>query len=194
MTSSGTQTTDRRSGPDRNEPGSPKAASSAKRPDLAVGGALVAAGWILVLYVNRWHFDAPVVFLCLGWLSVLAIGKFLWTAGVTVATEGEGPRDEGFDLAETRREELLREKRTLLKAIKEIEFDHQMGKTSAADAEEIGRFYRARAIEILRELERMDGGLDPEEREELTVREKIERELALRLQVAPPEKKAEASK
>jgi rRNA maturation endonuclease Nob1 len=67
--------------------------------------------------------------------------------------------------------ELEREKRILLKAIKELEFDHAMGKLSAADHAEIAGRYRARAIAVLRQL---DAG-------SLSYRDLVERELAARL-------------
>ncbi len=75
------------------------------------------------------------------------------------------------------RDELEREKRTLLKAIKEAEFDHGMGKLSKRDADEMIATYRARAIEVIKELERLEAG------EAGTVRERIEREVKARLEL-----------
>ncbi len=59
-----------------------------------------------------------------------------------------------------RRKELEREKAALLKAIKELEFDHEMRKVSDHDFAEIGGNYRARAIRVIRQLDR--GGNDYE--------------------------------
>lgn len=53
--------------------------------------------------------------------------------------------------------ELREEKRRLLRAIKELEFDHGMGKLSTADFEAVIGTYRVRAIEVMRAL---DGGGD----------------------------------
>lgn len=53
--------------------------------------------------------------------------------------------------------ELREEKRRLLRAIKELEFDHGMGKLSSADFEAVIGTYRVRAIEVMRAL---DGGGD----------------------------------
>ncbi|WAS92223.1 zinc ribbon domain-containing protein [Nannocystis punicea] len=53
--------------------------------------------------------------------------------------------------------ELREEKRRLLRAIKELEFDHGMGKLSTADFEAVIGTYRVRAIEVMRTL---DGGGD----------------------------------
>ncbi|MEO6955047.1 MAG: hypothetical protein ABI321_24820, partial [Polyangia bacterium] len=52
-----------------------------------------------------------------------------------------------------RRKELEREKGLLLKALKELEFDHEMHKVSDADFAEIGGVYRARAIRVMRQLD-----------------------------------------
>ena len=41
----------------------------------------------------------------------------------------------------------------MLKALKELEFDHQMRKVSDADFAEIGGVYRARAIRVMRQLD-----------------------------------------
>jgi len=148
--------------------------------DLVVGATLVLSGWILIAYVNRWHLGAPVFFLCVGWLAILLVGKWLWSAGIAAAEMAQ--QDEGFVVTSTRREELVREKKTLLKAIKEVEFDHQLGKMSDTDAEEITRFYRVRAIEIIKRLERIDRGEEQADGD-LTVQEKIERELRARMTV-----------
>src|SRR4051812_44242439 len=43
-----------------------------------------------------------------------------------------------------RRKNLEREKQLLLKALKELDFDHKMGKVSDADFKEIGGQFRAR--------------------------------------------------
>jgi hypothetical protein len=73
------------------------------------------------------------------------------------------------------RGELEREKRTLLKSIKEAEFDLAMGKLSKLDAEQLITMYRARAIEVIKALEEIDAGTAE------TPRQKIEREVAARL-------------
>jgi hypothetical protein len=49
--------------------------------------------------------------------------------------------------------ELREEKSRVLRAIKELEFDHSMGKLSDEDFKQIGDRYRLRAIEVLRLLE-----------------------------------------
>lgn len=62
--------------------------------------------------------------------------------------------------------ELREDKRRLLRAIKELEFDHAMGKLSDEDFREIGDRYRLRAIEVLRLLDE-GGDLHPQLAEHL---------------------------
>jgi hypothetical protein len=76
---------------------------------------------------------------------------------------------------------LEREKALVLRAIKELEFDHAMGKTGAADFEEMrGRLMR-RAVGLMRELEGAD------------FRSAIERDLAARVPDAPARASAHAA-
>lgn len=52
--------------------------------------------------------------------------------------------------------ELRDEKRRVLRAIKELEFDHAMGKLSDEDFKAVGDRYRLRAIEVMRALDDQD--------------------------------------
>jgi hypothetical protein len=147
---------------------------------------LLAGGWLGILSINRWHFGPPVLFLWAGWLGVLLTARYLWVAGMSAAYDDEsGVDDEEFWRPVGAQDELLREKRSLLKAIKEIEFDREMGKLSEKDATELTRFYRMRAIEIIKALESKNEG-------ELSIEEKIEREVKARLSVASASAKAKA--
>lgn len=145
-------------------------------------GMGVALGWLVILHVNRWELDAPVVFLWAGWLAILLTGRYLWRAGMTAAldTTDAGFGDQDFWRPVGRRDELLRQKRSLLKAIKEIEFDHQMGKMSDQDAADLSSLYRRRAIEIIKVLGDGDGSAG----KDLSVADEIEREVKARLELA----------
>jgi hypothetical protein len=148
---------------------------------------LLAGGWLGIVHVNRWHFGPPVLFLWAGWLGVLLTARFLWVAGMSAAYDDDsGIGEEEFWRPVGAQDELLREKRSLLKAIKEIEFDREMGKLSEKDAAELTRFYRARAIELIKTLEGKDQG------GELSIEEKIEREVKARLSVAAASAKAKS--
>ena len=77
-------------------------------------------------------------------------------------------------LSERARAAVEREKRLVLRSIKELEFDRAMGKVSAKDFEEMGGRLRARAIALMKQL---DEGVS-------SYRHEIERELEVRLQAA----------
>jgi len=151
-------------------------------------GALVL-GWLFILYANNFHITAPVVIICLGYLAVIAMVINLWRVGASaVAPADEGEHAWARPLGA--RGELEKEKRTLLKAIKEAEFDLAMGKLSQADADEMIQTYKARAIEVIKELERVEAG------DAAGTREQIRREVQARLALdqAPGKKKKEAAK
>jgi hypothetical protein len=153
------------------------------RTELLAAAALVAAGWLLILAINRWHLGAPQFFLCLGWLSIVASGRLLWNAAMRAGNELDGAPDDLEPVSLTRAGELELEKKALLKAIKEVEFDRELGKMSDEDADEIVRVYRARAIEILKLL---DSGIAPsaEPAAGEPVDQVIEREVRARLALA----------
>jgi hypothetical protein len=75
-----------------------------------------------------------------------------------------------------RNRELDREKQLVLKAIKEVELDYQMRKIAERDYREMVERYRARALRLIGEIEAGDD-----------YRSLIERELAIRLKLAPAE-------
>jgi hypothetical protein len=87
-----------------------------------------------------------------------ALAAAVLVALVAVAVVGpllrgadERPRDEG------RREELEAAKEAKYREIRDAELDHRMGKVSKADWRLVDRELRAEAIEILQELDRIDG-------------------------------------
>ena len=82
---------------------------------------LVPPGWAFVLYNVRWHLTASAVLLLICWAAVVATG--FWAINMAMAAAAEG--DEGWFAVRGKREELEREKRGLLKAIKDIEFDRE---------------------------------------------------------------------
>jgi hypothetical protein len=146
---------------------------------------VLLVGWLFILWQNRFHVDAPVVVICLGYLAVVLTVTNLWRVGAAaVAPEHAGELAWSRPLGE--RAELEKEKRTLLKAIKEAEFDQALGKLSKADAEDLIRMYRTRAIELIKELDRLDAGLAG------TPRERIEREVAARVAIEVEKEKMRA--
>jgi hypothetical protein len=127
------------------------------RRDVAltlVAAILVAAFVVLVLWLYRFRPTLGAPFLILGWMSLLATAYFLARA---VRVSFARAPDDLAAVDERQRDELEREKKLLLKAIKEAEFDRELHKLDAAEADGIIGRYRARAIEILRALEPAQG-------------------------------------
>jgi hypothetical protein len=160
------------------------AAEAARPPDpmrwawrVGVVSVLVI-GWMFILWQNRFHVTLPVVIVCLAYLAVVATVFNLWrTSAVAVAINEDDERDSTWGSTLGERGELEREKKSLLRAIKEAEFDREMGKLSKIDSDEMIAVYRARAIEVIKELDRLDAGSVG------TVREQIQREVKARLEI-----------
>ncbi len=83
------------------------------------------------------------------------------------ALEFDLERDAVFAMAGHK--QLREERRRLLRAINELEFDHQMGKLSDADYKAVRHAYELRAVEVMRALEG-EPELHPELRRELEAR------------------------
>jgi hypothetical protein len=156
--------------------------------------AIVVLGWVFISWQNKFHVTAPVAFVCLGYLAVVMTVYNLWRTGAAAVAPELG-NDEAWARPLGARGELEKEKRSLLKAIKEAEFDHQMGKLSKADADAMIDTYRARAIAVIKELERFEDNshpMDPNGRildKKETVRDQIAREVKARIEVAGASKK-----
>ena len=145
---------------------------------------ILLGGWTFVVLSNHRHITAPVVFVCLAYFAILMTVVNLWRTGVAAAdsrTVDDWQRPLGA------RGQLLKEKKTLLKAIKEAEFDLAMGKLSKADSDALIRDYRARAIEVIKELDR--GGAA-----QLSAREQIEAEVKARLALDAQNKPSKRAK
>jgi hypothetical protein len=149
---------------------------------LIVQGALVI-GWFFILWQNKFHITVPVVMLCLGYLAVVLTVANLWRVGAS-AVAPEDATAEAWARPIGERDELEKEKKTLLKAIKEAEFDLAMGKLSKIDADQLITMYRTRAIAVIKETERLDGIAAAADK-----RGQIQREVAARLSLEGGSKK-----
>ena len=139
--------------------------------------AILVLGWLFIVWQNHFRLTAPTVFVCLGYLAVIATIYNLWRTGAAAVDSSEDEGDSTWAKPAGALGELEREKRTLLKAIKEAEFDRDMGKLSQRDADDMIRGYRARAIEVIKEIDLLGhGGIG-------TVREQILREIRARVQL-----------
>ncbi len=150
-----------------------------RRRSLVVAGALGAAGLLFVaavLWYYNWRPTVGTVILSLGWVALLGAGVLLARAATAFDQRAEHLPAEA--ISDERRLELEREKRSLLKAIKEIEFDQGMGKIDDAGAAAAVARYRARAVEILRLLDEESGARGDQDARTAA---QIEKELARRL-------------
>ena len=125
-----------------------------RRIYLLAGGANVAA--IVALAILKLGFgarlDAPTIALAaVAAALVYALGQLyamVWALSRPDAVAQVGQAAGSFTQAELRDE-----KRRLLRAIKELEFDFGMGKLSKGDFDTVIATYRLRAIEVMRALE-----------------------------------------
>jgi len=147
----------------------------------AIGLAIVV-GWLFIAGANHFHVTAPVVFVCLGYVAGLAAIMNFYKIGA-MAVAPEQATEDAWERPIGPRDELEKEKKTLLKAIKEAEFDHEMGKLSKSDADAMIAQYRARAIAVIKELDRANGAKASDKRDA------IEREVKARLAVETEAKK-----
>jgi len=134
------------------------ATSTKPRPDGGSGfhawqffilAALVGATVVVMVSPNGSH---PITLIL---LSAAVI--FAGLVGLAVSRAVAGFFNTGAEeppLAESVREALEREKRQVLRSIKELEFDKGMGKVSDADYVAIMGRLRARALTLMRDLER----------------------------------------
>lgn len=150
---------------------------------LALG--ILLLGWVFILWANRFHVTASTIIVCLGFLAIELAVYNLFRTGARAVADDEENDDSTWGRPLGARAELEREKKALLKAIKEAEFDREMGKLSAKDAEEMIGLYRARAIEVIKEIDKLGGGAG-------TIREQIEREVKARLELEAKAKHASA--
>lgn len=129
-------------------------------------GALFCA--TAAVFVIRGTSPANVIFVCLAIFAAALVGLgALRTLRPLVTGEVREPEMVGNQT----RVAIEREKNLVLRSIKELEFDHAMGKIAEGDYEEMVARLRGRAVRLLKQLDSAGSGY----------RELIERELASRL-------------
>jgi hypothetical protein len=138
------------------------------------------AGATAVVFVTRDGGPAAVILLSVTVGAAAWVGLAAWRALAPLA--GLYHRAGGGILAGRTRAALERDKALVLRAIKDLEFDRAMGKVSEADFEELVPRLRARAMRLMRELDRTGD-----------YREEIEREIARRVGAAAAASSAPAA-
>lgn len=148
--------------------------------------AAIVIGWGFIAWHNHFYVTPAVIILAIGWGASISTLYLMWRVGAAGAVPAQAR--ESWWLEADQREDLEREKRSLLKTIREIEFDQQTGKLSERDAQEMAQVVRIRAIEVMKALDAAEAAS-----EEGGARADIEREVRARLQVEKA-RKAGASK
>lgn len=129
-------------------------------------------GATAVVFVSRGQTPAGIILLSLTIFTAAVVGVAAWrTLAPFTQSDYRGAPPA---LGGRTRAALEREKTLTLRAIKELEFDHAMGKVSDADCAEIGTRLRARATRLIAQLDH-EGGY----------RSHIEREIAKRVSDEP---------
>ncbi|MBL9102863.1 MAG: zinc ribbon domain-containing protein [Myxococcales bacterium] len=138
-----------------NEAGTPTAAASSGRRWLALlAGTLGGAAMVLLLLVTVYgaRLDAATVALAAAAAALIhALGRLYAVARALAAPDRMAAVGRGA--GSFTQAELRDEKRRLLRAIKELEFDRGMDKLSQQDFDAVISTYRLRAIEVMRALE-----------------------------------------
>jgi len=112
----------------------------------------MAAATVAVMLTNNTH---PVALLLMS-AGVLACGLaayFLHTALYSLV----GPKRAPAAVTGQRRETLAADKNRILHTIKELEFDHRMGKINKKDYDQLSAPLRRKAAMLIEELDRIDG-------------------------------------
>ena len=152
-------------------------ASAARRPAFEAWQLFTLAGLIgaaIVAFRAGAQPPSARIFLIVTIFAAATIGLAVLRTFGPLA--GAQVRDARTTLGERTRQLLEREKMLALRSIKELEFDHAMGKVSDRDYQEMGARLRGRASRILRQLDDAAG---------TTYRAEIEQEIARRVSVAP---------
>lgn len=131
---------------------------------LALGLAAVVLGYLN--FVVGVELDAATLGLALACAALIGALRGMWGVVFVLARPGGETSVEVASVYGSKAE-LREEKQRVLRAIKELEFDHDMGKLSDADFKLVSDAYRLRAIEVMRALEEGEQDLHPLLREHL---------------------------
>jgi hypothetical protein len=137
-------------------------------------------GATIVVFLSEGQTPASIILLSLIIFGAAAVGAAAWRmfSPLSGIDEPAGPQIFGGRT----RAALEREKSLVLRSIKDLEFDHAMGKISDKDFAEMGARLRARAAGLIRQL---DAGTN--------YRQAIEAEVEKRVHVKKPEQQPAAS-
>ena len=90
-------------------------------------------------------------------LAILIVAAVAVFVTVPLRRRHDGADEGGTTTEDPRRAELEARKEAKYREIRDAELDHRMGKLSGEDWRSVDRDLRAEAIEILRQLDRLEG-------------------------------------
>ncbi len=123
------------------------------RPALLRAGLIIVGGvalFVVLVGFGGAQVEAPTVGLAFAGMMLLYALRRLFMVAAALGRSGDV---SDLGLGRVSKRELRDEKRRLLRAIKELEFDFGMGKLSKQDYESVSSAYKMRAIEVMRALE-----------------------------------------
>lgn len=137
---------------------------------------------VLLLAVGAYFFSGvPLTVLVLAASALLLVIWLLWNSVQALAGETELSFEEAFSLGARSAEE--EQKRAVLRALKDLEYERSVGKISDDDFHEYSARYRAEAKRLMQSL---DEGLSVQ-------RKQVESEVARRLNASEPAPEPEAT-
>ncbi len=156
------------------EPQDPPAAAKkppiGRTPGLLAIGVLIWAVMVVLVFAMGGRFEPPTIALGIAGIALIFA---IWRLFRMVQALSEQP-EYGLEGARTQGDKTRREDefQRLLRGLKELEFDHEMGKISEEDFSGLEQAYRTRAIDLMQELDLQknaddEGELHPELQEEL---------------------------
>ena len=92
-------------------------------------------------------------FLVMGILLVLVLAALIQPIISGKEQAAQGRRENNWAV-----DELLRKKRALIREIKDIELDYEMGKIDKSDFEDLTKNYRQQAMLVIKEIDSKNGG------------------------------------
>jgi hypothetical protein len=122
-----------------------------------------------------------VTLVLIGVVGVVAVGFVIWPLFRRMPLLGP---PEGEELAD-----LLTRKEISLEAIRELEFDHSVGKIESTDFERFNRILRNRAMRLIEQVDGLSDGSENLDMQPLQMDEQLESEIATRRRVeeVPPD-------
>jgi hypothetical protein len=121
---------------------------------IALGGAAFAL--LYGIFGAGLGAGAPLLMLTVGGLTLALCGMALFRVLDPLLRPATAAQRQEKATESARLRELEREKQLVLKAIREIEHDHQMRKISDADHKELTQRYRARALRLINQIDAGD--------------------------------------